>query len=69
MVFPLSDDVTYTLRSVIVHQGLFGSGHYFAYVRAHSEQWYHCNDSMQPRIFEDPRTALQQQAYMLIYER
>ena len=65
----LRDGVTYNLRSVIEHQGVFGGGHYVAYVRAHSEQWYHCNDIMNPQIIEDPTTVLQHQAYMLIYER
>ena len=69
MVFPMNAAVTYTLRSVIEHQGVYGGGHYVAYVRAHSEQWYYCNDIMKPQIIEDPRTVLQHQAYMLIYER
>ena len=69
MVFPISDTVTYTLRAVIEHQGPFGRGHYVTYVRGHNELWYYCNDSAPPKIIEDPTSVLQQQAYMLIYER
>ena len=59
----------YELFALSNHHGILGGGHYVAYVRAHSEQWYHCNDIMSPQIIEDPTTVLQHQAYMLIYER
>ena len=62
-------DVTYTLRAVIVHLGLFGAGHYVAYVRARNDQWYFCDDDMVPRRVVNPLDVLRQQAYMLIYER
>ena len=70
MVFPINENVTYTLRAVIEHRGAnAGGGHYVAYVRAQNEQWYYCNDNMRPQIVEDPRAVLQREAYMLIYER
>ena len=70
MVFPINENVTYTLRAVIEHRGpSAGGGHYVAYVRAQNEQWYYCNDNMRPQIVEDPRAVLQREAYMLIYER
>ena len=69
MLFPVRHNVRYHLRAVIIHGGGASAGHYWAYVRAHDEQWYYCNDSAEPRIVPNPGVVLKQQAYMLIYER
>ena len=69
MHFPICHGVTYHLRAVIEHQGVAGGGHYVAYVRAQGDAWYYCNDSNVPRSVQNPMHVLEQQAYMLIYER
>ena len=69
MDLPDIDDGNYRLRAVIVHTGQARFGHYYAYVRALNNTWYHCNDTALPRQVE-PNTVLQQQnAYMLVYEK
>ena len=69
MLFPIRAGVTYNLRSIIVHNGNAAGGHYVAYVRAHNEQRYYCNDNAPPRIVPNPMDVLRKQAYMLIYEK
>ena len=59
----------YDLRSVIVHHGEAGAGHYTAFVRAADNYWYHCDDSCQPRLCRHVSEVLRCQAYMLMYER
>jgi ubiquitin C-terminal hydrolase len=40
-----SDDLTYTLYAVIVHQGQINSGHYYAYIKEYkSQRWIKFND-------------------------
>ena len=69
---PIGNDSPYDLRAVVQHQGQHPrstqSGHYTAYVRAHDFQWYHCDDSLQPRPC-NLREVLDCQPYMLFYER
>jgi ubiquitin C-terminal hydrolase len=67
-LLPLDADNTYDLRSVIVHHGDAGGGHYTAFVRAQDNLWYHCNDEAAPRTCSTEQ-ALRAQAYMLVYER
>eukprot|EP00980_Cylindrotheca_fusiformis_P008138 scaffold1727_cov133-Cylindrotheca_fusiformis.AAC.41 len=56
----------YDLVGILVHQGqTCDSGHYLAYVKKHG-CWYKCNDSSVTRV--DEATALDQQAYILLYE-
>ena len=59
----------YDLRSVIVHHGEAGAGHYTASVRAADNYWYHCDDASQPRMCRHVSEVLRCQAYMLMYER
>ena len=67
-LLPLDADNTYDLRSVIVHHGDAGGGHYTAFVRAQDNLWYHCNDEEAPKTCSTEQ-ALRAQAYMLVYER
>jgi ubiquitin C-terminal hydrolase len=62
-------DVEYHLRAVILHSGSFKEGHYTAYVRAHDDSWYLCDDGVCPRLVLNPSEIMEQEAYMLMYER
>ena len=64
----LSVDAIYDLRSVIVHHGAAGGGHYTSFVRAQNNRWYLCDDARTPEPCSTER-ALAAQAYMLLYER
>ena len=66
--FYVSAADTYHLRSVIVHHGDAGGGHYTAYVRADDNHWYHCNDAADPQL-TNSHGVLQAEAYPLIYEK
>jgi hypothetical protein len=56
----------YDLVGILVHQGqTCDSGHYLAYVKKYG-CWYKCNDSAVTKV--DEETALDQQAYILLYE-
>jgi len=56
----------YDLVGILVHQGqTCDSGHYLSYVKRLG-QWYKCNDNVVTQV--DEETALDQQAYILIYE-
>jgi len=66
--FPLTRETSYNLRSVLVHRGAAGGGHYIAYVRAQNNHWYLCNDAAAPCSCSTD-VALGAQAYMLFYER
>ena len=60
----------YALRGVVVHHGNErGRGHYTAYVCAADNFWYLCDDDAAPQLVRSVDTVLQQQAYMLFYER
>ena len=58
----------YTLRSVIVHSGGAGSGHYTSFIRTDESQWYFCDDYEIPSKTTE-RQVLAASAYMLFYER
>jgi ubiquitin C-terminal hydrolase len=67
-LLPVEAGRVYHLRGVVEHQGASaGDGHYVAYVRACDNRWYHCNDSVSPRVvsFSEVRAA---EAYVLVYE-
>lgn len=34
----------YSLFSVVNHRGSIDAGHYMAYIRLHTDEWYICND-------------------------
>jgi len=56
----------YDLVGILVHQGQScDSGHYLSYVKRVG-QWYKCNDNVVTQV--DEETALDQQAYILVYE-
>lgn len=56
----------YDLVGILVHQGqTCDSGHYLSYVKRLG-QWYKCNDNVITQV--DEETALDQQAYILVYE-
>lgn len=59
----------YALRSVVVHDGATGAGHYTAYSRCNSGDWFYYNDSdtSTPRACSKT-TVSQAEAFMLFYE-
>lgn len=58
----------YELHGVLVHAGFSTDcGHYYAFVRGGSGQWYEMNDDCVRWVSVD--TVLQQKAYMLFYSR
>lgn len=58
----------YELHAVLVHAGYSTDcGHYYAFVRGSSGQWYEMNDESVRWVSLD--TVLQQKAYMLFYSR
>ena len=63
----LPDTSPYCLRSVVVHSGDAGGGHYTSYVRAQNDRWFFCNDSDTP-VEVPTETVLEAQAYLLFYE-
>ena len=69
MLLPVDRNVLpYSLRSVIVHHGDAGGGHYTSYVRSFDNFWYHCDDFLQPRRVGVDE-VLAAEAYMLFYEQ
>ena len=69
LVWPaVHDEPPYVLRSLVVHSGVVGGGHYTAYVRAEDNSWYFCNDQQPPRLAQEVE-VLRAQAYLLFYER
>ncbi|CAI5723256.1 unnamed protein product [Hyaloperonospora brassicae] len=72
-VSPDSDDqrrgaTKYELHAVLVHAGYSTDcGHYYAFVKGASGQWYEMNDDSVRWVSLD--TVLQQKAYMLFYSR
>ena len=65
---PLSGAPAYCLRSLCVHSGPAGGGHYTTYARKHRNDWYHCDDERAPRRV-DAAEVFASQAYLLFYER
>lgn len=58
----------YALHAVLVHAGYStDAGHYYAFVKGSSGQWYEMNDESVRWVSLD--TVLQQKAYMLFYSR
>lgn len=55
----------YELAAVSVHLGVMGGGHYVAYARNPTGQWYYYNDSAVKAVSED-RVA-RENGYMLVY--
>ena len=69
-IFPLHQaGIAYDLRSVIVHSGQAGGGHYTCFVRAEDNFWYYCDDAAQPERQSSVTAVLGHEAYMLLYER
>jgi len=62
------DRPPYLLRSLVVHSGEAGGGHYTAYVRGQDNVWYFCDDWYAPRQVAVAE-VLGAQAYLLFYER
>ena len=48
-LFRLQAGIAYDLRSVIVHSGQAGGGHYTCFVRAEDTFWYYCDDAAKPK--------------------
>nr|CCA25244.1 ubiquitinspecific protease putative [Albugo laibachii Nc14] len=58
----------YTLYAILVHAGhSTDCGHYYAFVKGSSRQWYEMNDDSVRWVSAD--TVLSQRAYMLFYSR
>ncbi len=73
MSFPLSlpgppRGTPYQLRSVVEHRGEAGGGHYVAFVRAHGDRWYICDDASARPEAVGVQTVLASEAYLLFYE-
>ena len=65
---PLFNGTHYILRSVLVHHGDAGGGHYTTFCRAGNGDWYHHDDSeVRPTNIEE--IAEEVEANMLFYER
>ena len=54
-------DVIYNLRSMVVHVGIAGSGHYVANARDDGQGWLHYNDAAAP-VKQDEETVQRQAA-------
>jgi uncharacterized UBP type Zn finger protein len=58
--------VRYSLQAVAVHEGPFGQGHYYAFVRDSLGQWVLVNDAAVPTVV--PFDVVQRsQAYLLVF--
>ena len=57
---------TYCLQAVAVHDGPFGGGHYWSFVRDSDDQWLLVNDRATPQVvpFEEVQSA---EAYLLVF--
>ena len=58
----------YSFRSVIVHDGDPGGGHYTCYARDTSDRWHFYDDAKKPRTCS-PQVVAAACAYMLVYEK
>ena len=65
---PVSGAPAYCLRSLCVHSGAAGGGHYTTYAHKNRNDWYHCDDERAPRRV-DAAEVFASQAYLLFYER
>ena len=61
-------NVSYILRSIVVHIGAAGSGHYVACARDDRHGWLHYDNSATP-VRVDEHAVLKRCAYLLLYER
>ncbi len=68
-MLPLLPGRAYDLRSVIVHEGVAGGDHYTCFVRAGDNFRHHCDDRTKPDRQRSVEVVLDQDAYMLIYEK
>lgn len=60
--------VMYDLVGVLIHEGFsMHSGHYYAYVKSITGQWYEADDESVRQV--NVKTALSQSAYILVYVR
>ena len=57
---------TYSLKSIINHQGNFSNGHYYCYQKYHNE-YYMCNDMNITKI-QEINDRVKQNTYILVYE-
>ncbi|KAI5692640.1 hypothetical protein M8J75_001704 [Diaphorina citri] len=60
-------DVQYSLYGIVEHSGSLHGGHYVAYVKTSSGQWYYASDSRVNPVSED--RVLKAEAYLLFYHR
>uniref|UniRef100_A0A8D8PLY1 ubiquitinyl hydrolase 1 n=2 Tax=Cacopsylla melanoneura TaxID=428564 RepID=A0A8D8PLY1_9HEMI len=60
-------DVQYSLYGIVEHSGSLHGGHYVAYVKTNSGQWYYASDSRVNPVSED--RVLKAEAYLLFYHR
>ena len=67
-LLPIGTGAPYHLRSLVVHTGGAGGGHYTAYARAQNNSWYYFDDSRQPTRVSTER-VLATNPYLLILER
>lgn len=58
-------DILYELIGIIAHRGTVNEGHYIAFTKVSSGQWFKFNDSMVSSITEEE--LLREQAYLLFY--
>ena len=60
------ENVSYNLRSAVVHVGAAGSGHYVAYARDDRHGWLHCDESA-TSVRQDEQTVHKQGAFLLFF--
>ena len=68
VTYRVSADTIYTLRSIVVHEGIVNGGHYVAFTRDEHHGWLLYNDSQIP-IEKSESFVAKQCPYMLFYER
>ena len=66
--YRVSADITYKLKSFIVHRGRVNAGHYVAFVLDEQRGWLYYDDA-HPPVSIETSYALKQKPYMLFYER
>ena len=64
----MAEDQIYDLYGVVIHSGYStNSGHYYSYCKTQSGKWFECDDSCISASSE--RVALNQEAYLLFYQK
>jgi hypothetical protein len=71
--FPGAKHISYRLRSVVVHDGSAGGGHYYSLIRDVLNRWWLCNDA-KTELLESPADRIRLHrwfslGYMYYYER